>query len=143
MRVYQFSRSIYRELAPYVLEDSSDRSSRNHQRVLRACETAVERLATDRDYFARPARSLFHEVRAYFPMCSQLLAYEVIRRHIELASRYVDLHVRAGMTFDGAPLSCNATTRKGAPCQRDPLPGAKYCPSHKHLEDDLRVAAAA
>jgi hypothetical protein len=23
-----------------------------------------------------------------------------------------------------------------------PLPGSKYCPSHKHLEEELEVAAA-
>jgi len=140
--MYQFSRSIYRELSPHVLEDRGDRSQRNHQRVLRACEAAVERLASDRHYFARPARALFHEVRAYFPMQGQLLAYQVINRHMALASRYVELHAREGLTFDGSPLCCNATTRKGAPCQRLPLPAAKYCPSHKHLDEELEPAAA-
>ena len=28
-----------------------------------------------------------------------------------------------------------ASTRKGTPCQREPLPGRDYCPSHKHLEE--------
>ena len=41
------------------------------------------------------------------------------------------------MTFDGSPLCCHATTRKGTSCQRVPLPGSKYCPSHKHLDEDL------
>lgn len=140
--MYQFSRAIYRELAPQVLEDPGDRSRRNHQRVLRACESAVERLASDRHYFARPARSLFNEVRAYFPMQGQLPAFQVINRHMALATRYVEEHARAGVTFDGSPLCCNATTRKGAPCQRLPLPGAKYCPSHKHLDEELEPAAA-
>ena len=41
-----------------------------------------------------------------------------------------------------------ASTRKGTPCQREPLPGRDYCPSHKHLEelevlDDAEAAAVA
>ena len=140
--MYQFSRSIYRELAPDVLEDPGDRSRRNHERVLRACERAVERLASDRHYFARPARTLFLEVRAYFPMQTQLRAYRVISSHMAIAARYVELHARAGVSFDGSPLCCNATTRKGVPCQRLPLPGVKYCPSHKHLDEVLEPAAA-
>ena len=51
-----------------------------------------------------------------------------------LAAEYVDTQSRAGVTFDGSPLCCHATTRKGTCCQRVPLPGSKYCPSHKHLE---------
>ena len=43
----------------------------NRQRVLRSCESAMERLATDRYYFARPARSLFNEIRVFFPIKSQ------------------------------------------------------------------------
>ena len=44
---------------------------------------------------------------------------------------------RAGVTFDGSPACCHATTRKGTACQRVPLPGSKYCPSHKHLEEEF------
>ena len=33
------------------------------------------------------------------------------------------------------PRHCRAHTRKGTPCQREPLPGRDYCPSHKHLEE--------
>ena len=39
------------------------------------------------------------------------------------------------MTFDGSPACCHASTRRGTACQRVPLPGSKYCPSHKHLEE--------
>ena len=59
-----------------------------------------------------------------------------------LATEYVDSQARAGVTFDGSPLCCHASTRKGTPCQRVPLPGSKYCPSHKHLEEEFEVAAA-
>jgi hypothetical protein len=46
--MYRFSRSIYRELAPDILEDRSGHAGpSNHERVLRACEAAVYRLGTD------------------------------------------------------------------------------------------------
>src|ERR1700742_4237985 len=70
--VYQVSRSIYRELAPEILADPIPPScGSNHERVLRAIEAAVYRLATDRHYFAKPSRTLFREIRVYFPMASQ------------------------------------------------------------------------
>lgn len=37
------------------------------------------------------------------------------------------------------PRQCHAHTRKGTPCQREPLPCRDYCPSHKHLEDRLEA----
>ena len=102
----------------------------------------MERLATDRYYFARPARSLFNEIRVFFPIKSQLRVLTVVQRHVKLAIEYVDEHARAGVTFDGSPLCCHATTRKGTACQRVPLPGSKYCPSHQHLEEDFDRAPA-
>jgi hypothetical protein len=135
--VYQFSRSIYRELAGQVSGGDQVELNKNREQVLRCCEAAMERLATDRYYFARPARSLFNEIRVYFPMRSQLRVLTVVERHMKLAIGYVDEHARAGVTFDGSPLCCHATTRKGTACQRVPLPGSKYCPSHQHLDDDF------
>ena len=140
--MYQFSRSMYRELATDVAGERIADVSANRARVLRSCEEAVERLATDPHYFARPARTLFRDVRSYFPMCRQLRVYEVIDRHMSLAGEYVDRAARAGVRLDGAPLSCHATTRRGTACQRVPLPGSQYCPSHKHLDEDFQIVAA-
>ena len=39
--------------------------------MLRACEANIERLVGDRHYFARPARTLFSDIRSYFPMSAQ------------------------------------------------------------------------
>ena len=139
--MYQFSRSIYRELAGEVIEDGRDAHA-NKVAFLKSCEGAIERLAGDRHYFARPARTLFRDVRMYFPMTSQLRVYRVIERYMALATEYVDRHMQVGVSLDGTPLSCHASTRKGSPCQRVPLPGSKYCPSHKHLEEEFEVAAA-
>ena len=140
--MFQFSRSMYRELASDVAGDRITEVSANRARVLRSCEEAVERLATDRHYFARPSRTLFRDVRSYFPMCRQLRVYEVIDRHMSLAGEYVDRAAKAGVRLDGAPLSCHATTRRGTACQRVPLPGSQYCPSHKHLDEAFQIVAA-
>ena len=75
-------------------------------------------------------------------MSSQLRVYEVIERHMSLACEYVDRAAEAGVRLDGTPLSCHATTRRGTACQRIPLPGSQYCPSHKHLDEDFQVVAA-
>jgi hypothetical protein len=140
--MYQFSRSMYRELAPEIVADHGADPCLVRQQFLRACEATMERLATDRHYFARPTRTLFNDVRTFFPMTSQERVHAIIERHIALASEYVDSQARSGVTFDGSPLCCHATTRKGTSCQRMPLPGSKYCPSHKHLEEEFEVAAA-
>ncbi|MDQ3720828.1 MAG: hypothetical protein M3350_08630 [Actinomycetota bacterium] len=140
--MYQFSRSIYRELSAEVATDKRDGGWAARQGLLSACERTMERLAADRHYFARPVRSLFNEVRDFFPIESQLRVLQVIERHVALATEYVETQARSGVTFDGSPLCCHATTRRGTSCQRVPLPASKYCPSHKHLEESLRVTAA-
>ena len=133
--MYRFSRSIYRELAGSVIEDERDSTGcRNKQHVLDACEEVVRRLACDRRYFARPARTLFNEVRIYFAIGDQLRAWHVIERNISLALNFLE-QMPEGVALEGVPRQCRAHTRKGTPCQREPLPGRDYCPSHKHLEE--------
>ena len=141
--MYQFSRSIYRELASAVMTDPRCSLVPNRQRLLDSCESAVERLANDRHYFARPARTLFNDVRTLFPLNKQMLVYEVIDRHMRLAASYVDLRASSGESLTGEPLSCHATTRRGTACRREPLSGSRYCPSHKHLDNDFEIATAA
>jgi len=140
--MYQFSRAIYRELSPRVVSGHCQPACERRQRLLRDCESAMERLATDRHYFARPVRTLFNDIRTLFPMSEQLRVFNVIERHVSLAAEYVETQQRQGVTFDGSPLCCHATTRKGTSCQRVPLSGSKYCPSHKHLDEDGRALAA-
>lgn len=138
--MYRFSRSIYRELAPRVMEDDRDATGcRNKQQVLDACEGAIHRLTYDRRYFARPARSLFNEIRPYFSIRDQLLVWKVVEKNMTLASEFLS-RLPDNVGLDGRPPQCNAHTRKGTPCQRTPLPGRDYCPSHKHLEDTFESA---
>ena len=142
--MYRFSRAIYRELAEEITEDPHAACPHaNHERVLRACETAIERLATDRHYFARPTRTLFVDIRAYFPMSAQSRVLHVIDRYLACADEFLRRQPQNGYDVYGNPLQCRASTRKGTPCQRVPLPGSKYCPSHKHLEESFTESVAA
>jgi hypothetical protein len=141
--MYRFSRAIYRELAPEIIEDPHGECPlANHERVLRACEAAIERLATDRHYFARPSRTLFCDIRAYFPMASQQRVLHVVERYLEYADDFLKRQPQNGFDVYGNPLQCRASTRKGTPCQRMPLPRNGYCPSHQHLADTEEVEAA-
>jgi hypothetical protein len=135
--MYQFSRAIYRQVADDILETGELRPGQptNHERVLRACESAVERLAYDRHYFAKPARTLFCDIRVYFPMAAQERVYSVIQRYLAWADDYLQRQPKTGFDVNGNPLQCRATTRKGTPCQRVPLPHNGYCPSHQHLAE--------
>jgi hypothetical protein len=144
--MYQFSRAIYRKLAPLVLPPAPGSAvSSNHAAVLSACEEVVTRLAIDRHNFARPERALFSQIRSYFPMSAQASVHRVIARYMGLAERFLDEHPHEAYTaLIGAPPQCRATTRKGSACQRTPLPHNGYCPSHQHLADteDRELAAA-
>jgi hypothetical protein len=144
--MYQFSRGIYRELAPLVDRSEGARNTFEVRlSLLRACEACVERLATDRHYFARPARTLFGDIRSYFPVCRQEQVYQVVERYMALADEFVAALPRNGVDPQGNPLQCRAVTRKGTACQRAPLPLNGYCPSHQHLAEteDCEVPALA
>jgi hypothetical protein len=134
--MYQFSRSIYRELAPHIAEDKpSTYCESNHLRVLRACEQSVERLMIDRRYFAYPTRTLFNDIRIYFSMADQELVYSVVDRYIEVADQFFAQLPDAVYTANGTPRRCHAMTRKSTACARQPLPSSDYCPSHQHLNE--------
>ena len=131
--MYRFSRAIYRELAGDIIEDPHGACLQaNHERVLRACEAAVERLATDRHYFAHPTRTLFCDVRAYFPMSAQARVLRVIERYLGCADEFLRRQPQNGFDVYGKPLQCRASTRRGnamptyaaAPQRLLPIPSA-------------------
>jgi hypothetical protein len=137
--MYRFSRSIYRELAPRIdASDFTDASTARH-RVLEACEATMRRMAYDRRYFARPAKTLFSEIREEFALADQVQVYMVVERYVNLAVEHLE-QMPDDVSLDGRPRSCHASTRQGTPCQRDPLPGRDYCPSHKHLEEPVEAS---
>lgn len=130
--MYQFSRAIYREIA-YEIDGSAGRQGQ--EAVLRSCEQTIERLVTDRHYFARPARTLFNDIRVHFPMRAQARVWRVVSAYLAAADEWLATQPRQGYDASGNPLQCRATTRRGTPCQRDPLARNGYCPSHQHLAE--------
>jgi len=138
--MYQISRALYRSLAR-ELPDGPPVAQSDHQRLLEACERAVQRLATDRFYFSRPARALFREIRWYFPRSAQHRVYRIVEHRVGSIAALFARDPQLVFDLTGHRLECRASTRKGRSCQRRPR-GNGYCPSHQHLADaELRAAA--
>src|SRR5687768_14521125 len=139
--MYQYSRAIYRSIKdlvdPYVDPRTRLRFRRD---VLEACQDTVERLARDPLYFAKPDRALFQDIRRHFPITVQAQVAWAVQEGVSAAVAFIEEQIEAG-ALDGGVARCRATTRKGKPCQRTPLPERDYCPSHQHLETRTRVAA--
>src|SRR6201995_1537598 len=132
--MYQYSRAIYRSIKdmidPYV-----DRETQLEYRRegLAACEDTMGRLAKDPLSFSKPDRALFQDIRRYFPITCQAQVAWAVTEGIGAATQFIEDQIEAG-ALDGGVARCRATTRKGKPCQRTPLPDRDYCPSHQHLE---------
>jgi hypothetical protein len=137
--MYQISRAIYRELAPYVESPRPGEpgsAGTKHAELLRACEAVIERLGKEPYNFSDPARTLFYDIRTYFPMNAQERVHRVVFCYMEIARRFVNEHPLLGYeAVAGEAPRCRATTRKGETCRRTPLPRNGYCPSHQHLAD--------
>jgi hypothetical protein len=97
------------------------------------------RLAADPHYFAQPDRALFNDIRRYFPITAQAQVAWSVREGIGAATTFIQQQIDAGL-LDGGTARCHATTRKGKACQRTPLPGRDYCPSHQHLQHAVAAA---
>ena len=132
--MYQYSRAIYRSIKDLV-DPYADLTTQLGLRreVLEACEETVERLAKDPLYFSKPDKALFQDIRRYFPITAQAQVAWAVHEGIAAAVSFITEQVESG-ALDGGIARCRATTRKGKPCQRTPLPERDYCPSHQHLE---------
>lgn len=130
--MYRFSRAIYLETRDLIVGETEGDVIEARRRVLLACENTMERLAKDSRYFANPAKSLFSDVRYYFPIRMQERVYHIVQTYIESALKFMEAEQERAIT-EGAMLRCRAQTRKGKPCQRTPLPESNFCPSHQHL----------
>ncbi len=132
--MYQYSRAIYRSVKD-LIDPYGDRESQIESRraVLMSCEHTMERLANDPLYFAKPDRALFQDIRRYFPITAQAQVAWAVQAGVNAATTFIEEQIEAG-ALDGGVARCRATTRKGKPCQRTPLPERDYCPSHQHLE---------
>ena len=130
--MYRFSRAIYLESRELIAGETQDEIVEARRRVLTACESTMERLAKDSRYFANPAKSLFSDIRYYFPIRAQERVYHIVETYIAAALDFMEKEAERAIT-EGAMLRCRAQTRKGKACQRTPLPDSHFCPSHQHL----------
>src|ERR671930_899726 len=89
--MYQYSRAIYRSIRdlidPYV---DPDMQLEYRQAVLDSCEQTMERLAKDPHYFARPDRTLFQDIRRYFPITTQAKVAWAVREGVGAAVAFVE-----------------------------------------------------
>ena len=89
--MYQYSRAIYRSIKdlidPYV-----DHPTRLEYRraVLCECEETMARLAQDPQYFAKPDRALFQDIRRYFPITAQAHVAWVVREGVSAAVGFIE-----------------------------------------------------
>jgi hypothetical protein len=135
--MYQYSRAIYRSVKDRIDPYSDPETQLESRRaVLIACEQTMERLAKDPLYFAKPDRTLFQDIRRYFPITAQAQVAWAVQEGVAAAVTFIEEQIEAG-ALDGGVVRCRATTRKGKPCQRTPLPERDYCPSHQHLEHSV------
>ena len=141
--MYQFSRAIYREVACDIDVSATVPGGSPHLEVVRICDAAMERLATDHHYFARPARTLFGDLKPYFPLRAQPRVWAIVSRYVAAAEAVVAAGPMNGTDLLGNELMCRATTRRGTACQRMPLAHNGYCPSHQHLVETERTQAEA
>ena len=83
-------------------------------------------------------RSLYRELAPMLAEPADRHAHEFLLSACNRATRRL-------LTGDMRRRDCQVFSRKGAPCQREALPGSGFCPSHKHLveeEHDLEPTAA-
>ena len=132
--MYQYSRAIYRSIRDLIDPYADGKTRLQYRReVLSACEHTMERLASDPHYFANPDKTLFQDIRRYFPITVQAQVCWAVSHGVGAAVEFVEVQIESG-AFERGVARCHATTRKGKPCQRTPLPERDYCPSHQHLE---------
>ena len=132
--MYQYSRAIYRsikdQIDPYV-----DHPTQRGVQACRAVRVRGDDVAPGaRSPVLRPSRP--DALPRHPPVLPDHRAGA--RRLGGEAGRHRCGRIHRGATGGRPPRRgisrCKATTRKGQACQRTPLPGRDYCPSHQHLE---------
>src|ERR671936_821871 len=96
-RMYQYSRAIYRSIKDLIDPYADLEKQLEYRRaVLAACEETVERLAKDPRYFAPPDRTLFQDIRRYFPISSQAQVAWAVTEGIGAAVDFIEQQIEAG-----------------------------------------------
>ena len=128
--MYELSRDLFRTIRPGLLPDRRD-PARPARTLLALCEDAVRCTAQSPAARRLHAKRLFAQARSFYPPSDQLaLSTRIEVAMAEVHGRLVE-HT-GGRT--GGLLRCAATTRRHTACMREPIPGLRYCPSHRHLD---------
>jgi hypothetical protein len=94
--MYQYSRAIYRSIKDLVDPYVTLREQAEYRRaVLEACEQTMERLASDPQYFAKPERSLFQDIRRYFPITAQAQVAWAVNEGVAAAVAFIEEQIEA------------------------------------------------
>ena len=132
--MYQYSRAIYRSIKdlidPYV---DRARSSSTGARCWPPARGRWTGSLPIRTTSRSPDKTLFQDIRRYFPITVQAQVAWTVNHGVGAAVEFIEEQIESG-AFEGGVARCHATTRKGKPCQRTPLPERDYCPSHQHLD---------
>ena len=64
--------------------------------------------------------------------CANVALAKPGQLHLDAALEYLDQEIAERGSAD--LLRCRATNRKGKACQRVPVTGSDYCPSHRYIE---------
>ena len=100
--MYQYSRAIYRSIKdlvdPYV---TTKEQAEYRKEVLEACQQTMERLARDPQYFARPERALFQDIRRYFPITAQAQVAWAVENGVKAAVTFIQEQIESGLLDSG------------------------------------------
>src|ERR687896_2040945 len=103
-RMYQYSRAIYRSIKDLIDPYVDPQTQLEYRRdVLAACEDTVERLARDPRYFAHPDRTLFNDIRRFFPITHQAQVAWAVTEGIGAAVEFIEQQIEAGAFHRGPP----------------------------------------
>ena len=122
--MYQYSRAIYRSIKD-LIDPYADQQTRLEYRrtVLEECEQTMARLAADPHYFARPDRTLFQDIRRYFPITAQAQVAWAVREGVGAAVSFIEAADRGRrLRRRDRPLQGDDAQGQGVPAHAAPGP---------------------
>src|SRR6478735_6063464 len=126
--MYQYSRAIYRSIKDLIDPYVDPITQLEYRReVLAACEGTMERLAADPHYFAKPDRTLFADIRRYFPITVQAQVAWSVNQGVGAAVEFIGGRSSSGPS-GGAVAHAHPTRRKGSRCKGPPLRAGDTAP---------------
>ncbi len=101
--------------------------------LLELCEESISGIARTPNALTHHASRLFSKLRGLYAPAHHVALLTTIERELERVHERLVEQVGAR---SGGLLRCAAMTRRSTACMREPIPGLRYCPSHRHLDDE-------